>query len=149
MPKLWFKKPYKRGKMRNVCRLWMEHLPTVTPHQMSQAIPPNIPHLFYDAHQLTLHSPIHTSRPSCLGQFARSKPQSLWGSLAQPIVLPGSYPRKGSSGVRGRGWLIVDYRYFRLSNPMYELPGGVRMSCVRLGHPRLQHVCLRLEPMNQ
>ena len=104
MPKLWFKKPYKRGKMRNVCRLWMEHLPTVTPHQMSQAIPPNIPHLFYDAHQLTLHG-LHASGSSLA---PKPKPQSSWGSLAKPIILPGSYPRKGSSGVRGRGWLIAD-----------------------------------------
>jgi len=132
---------------------------------------PTSPTFFYDAHRLMV------SMPRAVRPHPNLKPGRLgrdWGSLAQPIVLPGSYPRKGSSGVRGRGWLIADLNISDSPTPCMSSRAGyvcmrprralarmfasrgrpcmgwgaragrllaVRMSCVRLGHPRLQHVC--------
>ena len=167
--------------MCNVCGLWMEHLSTVTMLQTFQVIPPNIPHLFYDAHQLTLHG-LHAS-----GSSPAPEPEAwkTWKRLGFPGTANRTareLPQKRFFWGEGEGLANCRPQYLRLSNPMHELPGGVRMfaspqdsgtyvcvqrppmhgmggvdwcllavrmSCVRLGHPRLQYVCLRLEPMNQ
>jgi len=115
---LQLKKPYKRRKMRNMHGLWMEQLSIVTMLQTFQAIPPNIPHLFYDAHQLTLHG-LHASGSS---PAPNPNPRVYEVPWLSKSYCQGATPEKILSGGEGggAGYMLT----FRLSNPYMSSQAG-------------------------
>jgi hypothetical protein len=54
MPELRVKKPDKRREVRNVCGLWMEHLPTIISNVPGEPIPTSPP-FFYDGRDSQPH----------------------------------------------------------------------------------------------